>query len=112
MQPWGLYLIAEAGYLESLQIDVSGGAINVTFGVAKWTLNSMNMLRVEKPSELQNHQEVNICVLRAPSSPPGTISSPLGNGQERLCRENVIHWENQDSESGEMSGLRAAAMRL
>ena len=113
LQPWGVYLIAEAGFLQSLQIDVSAGVIVVAFEVADQHLNSVNKLRVEQPSELEHHQNMSICVLIAPSSPPGTFSSkPSCDGHERPCRENIKHWGNQDVELSEISGQRAAARRL
>ena len=113
LQPWGLYLIAEAGYLESLHIDAAAGVINVTFGAADQHLSSMNKLRVEQPSELQHHQNVCMCVLIAPSSPPGILSSkPLCDGQERPCRESIKHCGNQDGGLSEISGQGAAKRRL
>ena len=113
LQPWGLYLIAEAGYLESLHIDALAGVINVTFGAADEHLISTNKLRVERPSELQHHQNVCICVLIAPSSPPGIFSSESSYaGQERPCRENIEHGGNQDSGLSEFSGQGAAKRRL
>lgn len=78
LQPWGLYLIAEAGHLQSLQIDVQEGIITVIFEEPDRVLNSLNKLRVELPSELEHHQNTSMCVL---SAPPG-IESNL-----RMCND-------------------------
>ena len=113
LQPWGLYLIAEAGYLESLHIDAAAGVINVTFEAADQHLNSMNKLRVEQPSELQHHQNVCMCVLIAPSSPRGIFSSkPLCDGQKRPCGKSIKHCGNQDGGLSDISGQGAAKRRL
>ena len=73
LQPWGLYLIAEAGYLESLQIDMSAGTIIVIFEEPDMVLNSQNRLRVEQTSELERHQNLALCVL---ADPFGVASKP------------------------------------
>ena len=78
LQPWGLFLIAEAGYIQSLQIDVQEGIIKVMFEEPDRILNSLNKLRVERPSELEHHQNTSMCVL---SAPPG-IGSNL-----RMCND-------------------------
>lgn len=78
LQPWGLYLIAEAGYLQSLQIDVQEGLIKVMFEEPDGVLNSLNKLRVERPSELERHQKISTCVLSAPQG----IGSNL-----RMCND-------------------------
>lgn len=58
LQPWGLYLIAEAGSIESVQIDVATSVINVTFEAHANPTSSCDQLRVEQTSDLEQHQDV------------------------------------------------------
>ena len=79
LQPWGLYLVAEAGCLESLQIDVSAGIITVMFEEPDMLLSSQNRLRVEQTSELDHHQQTGVCV----SGDPSGVASNLNRCSEK-----------------------------
>ena len=63
LQPWGLYLVAEAGCFQSLQISMLTGIIQVTFEEPDMLLNSRSRLRIEQTSELEHHLNMSICLL-------------------------------------------------
>ena len=105
LQPWGLYLIAEAGCFHSLRIDVLAGIITVNFEEPDMLLNSQNRLRVEQTSELEQHQQMGVCVLATPLM----IGSNLHHCVDRL---DVDHDQLEHHEALKSDGLAAAAARL
>ena len=98
LQPWGLYLTAEAGYLHFLRIDVSAGIITVMFEEPDMLLNSQSRLRVEQTSELEHHQTITLCVVTDPSG----VASNLN-----FCREG-LEIKQQQHGSGQRTGPAAA----
>ncbi|EIE25381.1 hypothetical protein COCSUDRAFT_61600 [Coccomyxa subellipsoidea C-169] len=55
IQPLGLYLLAEAGEFDSLQIDFGSRTANVSFRALEGTLTSRHRMRVETPGSSQMH---------------------------------------------------------
>lgn len=103
LQPWGLYLIAEAGCIQSLRVDVLAGIITLEFEEPDMLLNSQNRLRVEQTSELEQHQQIGACIL----ADSIIIGSNLHNCSDRLDINQLEHHEARKSDE-----LTAAAARL
>ena len=98
LQPWGLYLFAEAGCIHSLRISVLAGIITVTFEEPDMLLNTRNRLRLEQTSELEHHQDMSMCLLEQ-------ISRVDSNLQPCIERFDP---NQENDESGRSAGVAAA----
>ncbi len=71
IQPLGLYLLAEAGEFDSLQIDFGSQTANVSFRALEGTLTSRHRMRVETPGSSQMHGSTVLQIIAAsPSKGP------------------------------------------
>lgn len=92
IQPLGLYLVAEAGVFETVQIDFGRQTVNVSFAALADTPSSRVRLRVEAPAKLQSPGPSAVWIavsngVRGPCQQSGDDLS-LMHGHQKVCCPN------------------------